>query len=158
MKTILIMRHGEATPMQADDTSRNLTLVGQQQAEKMGIWLHATHKPTALLVSPYVRAQQTAQGVKKNNAFTFEQTCSDITPDGNPQIAADYLETLIAMHPECDTWLIVAHMPIVSYLVDQLSPGNMPIFNTGGVAVISYDDTTQKSHYVSIHAPANIII
>lgn len=152
------MRHGEATPMQADDASRNLTLVGQQQAEKMGKWLHAAYAPTALLVSPYARAQQTALGVKQNNAFLFEETCSDITPEGNPQIAADYLETLIALHPECDTWLVVAHMPIVSYLVDQLSNGNMPIFNTGAVAVISYDDSNQRSQYLSIHAPATVTV
>ncbi|MCQ8877744.1 phosphohistidine phosphatase SixA [Pseudoalteromonas shioyasakiensis] len=156
MKTILIMRHGEATPMQADDESRNLTLVGQQQAEKMGKWLQQTHTPDALLVSPYVRAQQTAMGVKKNNAFVYEETCTDITPEGNPQVAADYLETLIALHPECETWLVVAHMPIVSYLVDQLSNGNMPIFNTGAVAVISYDDTQQKSQYLSIHSPVSV--
>ena len=156
MKTILIMRHGEATPMQADDASRNLTLVGQQQAEKMGKWLHTTYTPTALLVSPFTRAQQTAQGVKKNNAFLFEETCTDIIPEGNPQVAADYLETLIALHPECDTWLVVAHMPIVNYLVDQLSNGNMPIFNTGAVAVISYDDTEKKSQYLSIHSPVSV--
>ncbi|MBB1334479.1 phosphohistidine phosphatase SixA [Pseudoalteromonas sp. SR44-5] len=158
MKTILIMRHGEATPMQADDASRNLTSVGQQQAEKMGLWLQATHTPTALLVSPYIRAQQTAEGVKKHNAFLFEETCSDIIPEGNPQIAADYLETLIAMHPQCDTWLVVAHMPIVSYLVDQLSAGNMPIFNTGAVAVLSYDESRHKSQYLSIHAPNNVAV
>lgn len=158
MKTILIMRHGEATPMQADDASRNLTSVGQQQAEKMGLWLQATHTPTALLVSPYIRAQQTAEGVKKHNAFLFEETCSDIIPEGNPQIAADYLETLIAMHPQCDTWLVVAHMPIVSYLVDQLSAGNMPIFNTGAVAVLSYDESRHKSQYFSIHAPNNVAV
>ena len=60
------------------------------------------------------------------------------------------------MHPQCNTWLVVAHMPIVSYIVDQLSPGNMPIFNTAAVAVIQYDETSQRSEYVNINAPANI--
>lgn len=36
MKTILIMRHGEAAPMQADDAARNLTQVGHLEAKKMG--------------------------------------------------------------------------------------------------------------------------
>ncbi|MFP3352863.1 MULTISPECIES: phosphohistidine phosphatase SixA [unclassified Pseudoalteromonas] len=158
MKTILIMRHGEAIPMQADDVSRNLTSVGQQQAEKMGLWLQKMHAPSGLLVSPYVRAQQTAEAVKKSNHFLFEETCHDIIPDGNPQVAADYLETLIALHPECDTWLVVAHMPIVSYLVDQLCPGNMPIFNTGAVAQISYNEVSLKSDYITINAPANVTV
>ncbi|MFT7566567.1 MAG: phosphohistidine phosphatase, partial [Pseudoalteromonas distincta] len=38
----------------------------------------------------------------------------------------------------------------------QLSPGNMPIFNTGAVAVISYDEQTQRSSYISINAPENL--
>lgn len=150
------MRHGEATPMQADDAARNLTRVGGAEAEKMGIWLSKNHFPDALLVSPYTRAQQTAQGVAKNNNFKFSETTHDIVPEGKPQIAVDYLEALIATHPECNSWLIVAHMPIVSYLVDQLSPGNMPIFNTGAVAVINYDEQTQRSQYMSINAPENV--
>ncbi|ALQ07633.1 MULTISPECIES: phosphohistidine phosphatase SixA [Pseudoalteromonas] len=156
MKTILIMRHGEATPMQADDAARNLTQTGHTEAEKMGLWLAKHYPPDALLVSPYIRAQQTAENVAKNAEFKFSETCSDIVPEGKPQIAADYLETLIAAHPQCNTWLVVAHMPIVSYLVDQLCPGNMPIFNTGAIAVISYDERTQRSQYMSINAPDNV--
>ncbi|WP_409425019.1 MULTISPECIES: phosphohistidine phosphatase SixA [unclassified Pseudoalteromonas] len=158
MKTILIMRHGEATPMHSDDVSRSLTSVGQQQAEKMGLWLQKMHAPSGLLVSPYVRAQQTAEAVKKSNHFLFEETCHDIIPEGNPQVAADYLETLIALHPECDTWLVVAHMPMVSYLVDQLCAGNMPIFDTGAVAQISYDDSQQRSEYLNIYSSNNVDI
>lgn len=156
MKTILIMRHGEAAPIETDDAGRNLTSAGHLQAEKMGRWLQKNHKPTGLLVSPYVRAQQTAKGVKKCNHFLFEQTCADIIPTGNPKIAVDYLETLIALYPQCDAWLIVAHMPIVSYMVDELCVGNMPIFNTGAVAVIRYDETRHKSDYITINAPANV--
>jgi len=62
------------------------------------------------------------------------------------------------MHPQCNTWLVVAHMPIVSYLVDQLSPGHMPIFNTGAVAVIEYDEHNQRCYYHSIHSPNNVEI
>ncbi|MGX1112141.1 phosphohistidine phosphatase [Pseudoalteromonas sp. MBR-15] len=158
MKTILIMRHGEATPMQADDAARQLTPTGQQEASRMGKWLACHYKPDALLVSPYLRAQQTAENATHNIPLLYKETCRDITPDGVPQVATDYLETLIAMHPQCNTWLVVAHMPIVSYLVDQLSPGNMPIFNTGAVAVIEYDETKQRSHYLSIHSPNNVVI
>ena len=68
------MRHSEAIPMHSDDVSRNLTPLGHQQVEKMGLWLQKKHAPTGLLVSPYVRAQQTAEGVKKNNTFLFEET------------------------------------------------------------------------------------
>ncbi|WP_404339056.1 phosphohistidine phosphatase SixA [Pseudoalteromonas mariniglutinosa] len=156
MKTILIMRHGEATPMQADDAARQLTLVGHQEVSIMARWLKQHYQPDALVVSPYTRAQQTANEVTADIALKFTETCGDITPEGSPQVAADYLETLIALHPECDTWLVVAHMPIVSYLVDQLSVGNMPIFNTGAVALLRYDEINQRSQYLSIHSPNSI--
>ena len=44
----------------------------------------------------------------------------------------------------------------VSYLVDQLCPGNMPIFNTGAVAVIHYNENTNRSEYININAPADL--
>jgi phosphohistidine phosphatase len=156
MKTILIMRHGEATPMQADDAARQLTQEGHAEVDKMGVWLAKNYAPDALLVSPYIRAQQTAQDVAKYNEFKYSETTKDIAPEGKPQVAADYIETLIAAHSDCNTWLVVAHMPIVSYLVDQLCPGNMPIFNTAAVAVIQYNEQTQRSEYKSINAPGNV--
>jgi phosphohistidine phosphatase len=156
MKTILIMRHGEASPMQADDAARNLTKNGLYEAEKMGAWLKQNFAPNALLVSPYVRAQQTAMGVCENNEFKFNETTRDIIPDGNPQVAIDYLTTLIDQHSHLNTWLLVSHMPIVSYLVDQLCPGKMPIFCTGSVAVIKYNEKNHRSEYISINSPANI--
>ncbi|MDK1287058.1 phosphohistidine phosphatase SixA [Pseudoalteromonas umbrosa] len=153
MKTILIMRHGEAGPMQANDATRLLTERGQIEALDMGQWLSITHKPSALLVSPYLRAQQTADAVKQNNEFSYQEICSDIIPSGSASFAIDYLETLISMHDEIDTWLVIAHMPIVSYMIDQLVPGEMPIFPTAGVAVIEYCPTTHKSNYKGLQAP-----
>jgi phosphohistidine phosphatase len=155
MKTILIMRHGEAGPMQANDAARTLTSRGTTQSAAMGQWLSEQFPPQAVLVSPYVRAQQTAQGVLQHNSVSFEQTCHDIVPSGNAAVAVDYLETLISMHDTLDTWLVVAHMPIVSYLVDQLVPGEMPIFPTAAVAVIQYNPDTLKSELLQLATPPN---
>ncbi|KZN58011.1 phosphohistidine phosphatase SixA [Pseudoalteromonas luteoviolacea] len=153
MKTLLIMRHGEAGPMQADDAARLLTKRGRAQAFEMGQWLLERHQPQALLVSPYQRAQQTALEVKHNNQFVFEETCSDIVPSGSASFAVDYIETLISMNNDIESWLIVAHMPIVSYMVDQLVPGEMPIFSTASVAVIQYEPATHKASYAGMHSP-----
>ncbi|MCG7548887.1 phosphohistidine phosphatase SixA [Pseudoalteromonas sp. Of7M-16] len=153
MKTILIMRHGEAGPMQANDAARLLTNRGQLQALEMGQWVSQSYQPRALLVSPYARAQQTADAVRQSNQFSFEETCSDIIPSGSASFAVDYLETLISMNEDISTWLIVAHMPIVSYMVDQLVPGEMPIFPTAGIAVIEYCPKTHKAQYKGLQAP-----
>ncbi|KZN63642.1 phosphohistidine phosphatase SixA [Pseudoalteromonas luteoviolacea] len=153
MKTLLIMRHGEAGPMQADDAARLLTEKGHAQAFEMGQWLLETHQPKALLVSPYTRAQQTALEVKRSNRFIFEETCTDIVPSGSASFAVDYIETLVSMNEEVDSWLIVAHMPIVSYMVDQLVPGEMPIFATASIAVVQYDPDTHKASFIGLHSP-----
>ena len=154
MKTILIMRHGEAVPMQAKDEMRVLTQKGQAQANEMGWWLKSHYAPDAVLVSPYLRAQQTAEQVLALNPVEFNETCKDIIPSGDAAFAVDYLETLISLHPQYKTWLVVAHMPIVSYLVDQLSPGKMPIFNTAAVAVIEYDEVAHRGCFLKMQAPS----
>ncbi|MCF2857875.1 phosphohistidine phosphatase SixA [Pseudoalteromonas sp. SMS1] len=153
MKTLLIMRHGEAGPMQADDAGRLLTGRGQAQALEMGQWLQEHHQPQALLVSPYQRAQQTAFEVKRHNQFMFEETCTDIVPSGSASFAVDYIETLLSMNDTIESWLVVAHMPIVSYMVDQLVPGEMPIFGTASIAEIHYDPATHKASYIGMHSP-----
>ncbi|WP_404390663.1 phosphohistidine phosphatase SixA [Pseudoalteromonas phenolica] len=154
MKTILIMRHGEAVPMQADDAARELTPRGISQANEMALWLKAHFQPQAILVSPFIRAQQTAEQVKKHNQVSYFEVCNDIVPSGDARFAIDYLETLMSLNPELDTWLLVAHMPIVSYLVDQLSSGDMPIFSTAGVAVIQYDEKTSKADFLNVVSPS----
>jgi phosphohistidine phosphatase len=154
MKTILIMRHGEAEPMQADDAARALTPRGVSQASEMALWIKAHYQPKAILVSPFIKAQQTAEQVVKHNPADYFEVCKDIVPSGDARFAIDYLETLMSLNPEIETWLLVAHMPIVSYLVDQLSPGDMPIFSTAGIAVIRYDEKNRKADFLKIVSPS----
>ncbi|WMN60958.1 phosphohistidine phosphatase SixA [Pseudoalteromonas xiamenensis] len=157
MKTILIMRHGEAEPLVRHDESRALTEKGCQQAKMMGQWLaKQAFSPEGVLISPYLRAQQTANQVLLFNSPRFLETCSDIVPNGNASFAIDYLETLISMHPDIESWLLVAHMPIVSYLVDQLSPGDMPIFQLAACAQIEYDELTRKGFLKGLHIPERV--
>lgn len=153
MKTILIMRHGEAEPMQADDASRNLTEQGLQQAKDVGEWLKQYFEIDAALVSPFIRAQQTAEQVLALQMPKFVETCSDIVPSGSAHTAIDYLETLISMYPAHQTWILVAHMPIVSYLVDRLCPDTMPIFSTAAVAIIEYNEQTGRAEFTSMQLP-----
>lgn len=154
MKTILIMRHGEAEPLIKSDETRALTAYGQAQASQIGLWLsQQSFAPTGFLVSPFVRAQQTAAQVLSFNPAIYHETCVDIVPSGNAAVAIDYLETLISMNPNIDSWLVVSHMPIVSYLVDQLCPGNLPIFPTAACALINYDEITSKATFGAMHVP-----
>src|SRR5512140_2504847 len=60
---LILWRHADAEPG-VPDAARRLTPKGERQAEKMGAWLDR-HLPedTRILVSPAVRAQQTALGL-----------------------------------------------------------------------------------------------
>ncbi|WP_440055213.1 phosphohistidine phosphatase SixA [Pseudoalteromonas sp. T1lg65] len=155
MKTILIMRHGEAQPMQADDSSRVLTERGVRQANEMANRIKQHLAIDAVLVSPYVRAQQTAECMLAVQAPHYVETCKDIVPSGSAGFAIDYLETLLDLHPEYNTWLLVAHMPIVSYLVEQLCADKLPIFCTAAVAEIHFDEQSKKAEFVTMHVPTS---
>ena len=152
------MRHGDAQPQQGPDHLRALTEKGNQQAVEVGEWLAQRFNPQGLLVSPYVRAQQTAQAVQQHcQRFEFTQTTEDIIPSADAERAVDYIKALVELHPNVDTWLIVAHMPIVSYMVAQFCPDKMPIFPTCGVAAIDYDEVTSKAQWRALYSPQETV-
>ncbi|MFC3031114.1 phosphohistidine phosphatase SixA [Pseudoalteromonas fenneropenaei] len=157
MKTIIIMRHGEAEPLCQQDELRTLTNTGKAEARAMGVWLSKQpFQPDAALISPYTRAQQTAAEVLACNPVRYQETCKDIIPSGNASVAIDYLETLISMQPQCQSWLLVSHMPIVSYLVDQLCPGELPIFQPAAAAIIEYHETTRQAVLLTLKVPSQV--
>ncbi len=154
MKKIFIMRHGEAEGMKADDASRNLTQTGLDQADMMGVWLSRNYEIDVALVSPYVRAQQTLNVVKVSQKnIKLIETTQDLTPEALPTLIIDYLETFLDLNAEFDTILLVSHMPLVSYLVGELCPGQMPIFNTAAIACIEYYADTKKNKLVELKSP-----
>jgi len=154
MKKIFIMRHGQASAMCADDSSRTLTNAGISEVKVMSNWLEKSASIDAVLVSPYVRAQQTFELVKlRQNSIRFEQTSTDFIPEASPAHTCDFLQALIALNPDNDNWLVVAHMPLVSYLVGELCPGKMPIFDTAAIACIEYDEDRGKGELVGLKSP-----
>ena len=98
---IFIMRHGEAEVIASSDESRHLNDYGRKQSISQGQWLKTHLNSTALsvqkvIVSPYIRAQETfelvnlAIGKELNN----DEVWNGITPYGNPNLVADYLNLL----------------------------------------------------------------
>jgi len=157
MKKIFIMRHGQASPMCADDASRTLTSAGISEVEIMRHWLAKIVSIDAVLVSPYVRAQQTCELVKQGqDNIKFEQTSSDFVPESSPAHTCDFLQALIALHPDNNNWLIVAHMPLVSYLVGELCSGKMPIFETAAIACIEFDEGKGVGELVGLKSPNRV--
>jgi phosphohistidine phosphatase len=143
------MRHGEAQNFVAqgsrDDSQRALTAEGKIEAKMMANWLQKMQiNPMQVFVSPYIRAQQTC-AIATSMMQTAITTLDFITPSGDAKQVHDFIDGWCSEQVAVSTnqepsLLIISHMPLVSYLVAQLTQsGNTPIFSTAGIAHIDYD-------------------
>ncbi|WP_281556664.1 phosphohistidine phosphatase SixA [Thalassomonas sp. RHCl1] len=163
---LYIMRHGQASPIANSDAERQLTKQGQFEAEIMGKWLKNMQvNLDHVLVSPYIRAQQTAAMVKATlNWSGPATTCDLITPSGNAAQVHDYLDGMLAQSrgksnsdKGIQELLVVSHMPLVSYLVEDLTfDRKSPIFQTAGIAQIDYDLGSMKGELVRLVSPHDL--
>lgn len=134
MRTLILMRHGQAEPYQTDDAARRLTSKGIAEVQSVAEQLLALDiRPNKILASSYQRALQTAElisGVIGQGREIEQETL--FTPEADPRIAVNYLEAI-----EAKTTLVSCHMPIVSYMLLLLSQGQMQwSFPTAGAAVL----------------------
>ncbi|MBU3022407.1 phosphohistidine phosphatase SixA [Aestuariibacter sp. A3R04] len=144
---LIVMRHGEAESLRIDDKSRQLTASGRRQVAQAAQWLVENYCPEArvdlALVSPYRRARQTFDLVNLDVSVGKALECDDIVPEGNPQIAHDYLDTLLSAAQgkvkPVKSVLLVSHMPFVSYFLDEISTVKTnSLFATASMAIVEY--------------------
>lgn len=112
-----ILRHGEAQAQASTDAERNLTEHG-----RAGVLRSAAHligQPlSAIIASPYVRAQQTAHLVREALGFVPDiRTVPWLTPEGSPEKVLEKLDT-------DDNVLLVSHQPLVGSLISFLQHGH----------------------------------
>ena len=119
---ILIMRHGEAQAFAESDSQRQLTPNGQSQAIRAGQCLNPLLLSfNEVWVSPYIRAQQTANAVLEAAGLMAipRRTVASITPDNSVYEVANLLEK-----SNVGNLLLVSHQPLVSTLVGLLVHAN----------------------------------
>ncbi len=143
---IFIMRHGEAEHFANSDAERALTKRGKmaslavaQAASEQGI-----SQFDKVLVSPYLRAQETWLEISQTFSGKKVETCDDITPYG---MSDDVFDLTLAMAEveKLETILFVSHLPLVGYLTAEFATGMAPpMFPTSGLACIEFDLETQK--------------
>jgi phosphohistidine phosphatase len=156
---IFIMRHGQANPMASSDSARELTKQGMLESSKMASWLKENASNIEqVLVSPYIRAQQTANIVSVDSGLSAKiSTIDSITPSGDAQQVHDYIDGLCSEN-NFEQLLIVSHMPLVSYLVAELTFNQeSPIFQTAGIAQIDYDVDKMKGELIQLISPFDLL-
>lgn len=148
---IWIMRHGEAGFNAPSDSQRSLTENGQRMAKEKGLMLGEQFKLQGILldkliVSPYLRAQQTAeQLIQGFQAVDFSQNFANITeewagitPSGDVDTVIDYLDFL--REEGAKNVFIVSHLPLVFELVQALTHHQANVhFYPAVVAEIEWD-------------------
>jgi len=151
------MRHGQANPMGSIDSERKLTEQGFSEVKVMAQWINVANLSLEnIFVSPYVRAQQTANTVLNGlNASPLLTTLDFITPSGNAKDVHNYIDGMSGMDEQ--SLLIVSHMPLVSYLVAELTLGHhSPIFQTAAIAQIDYDVEKMTGKLVKLISPFDL--
>ncbi len=152
---IFIMRHGEAQHHAASDAERALTDRGRDESvsvARAGVTQKSLSHIDKVLVSPYLRAQQTWQEISQYFSADSIETCEDITPYGQSDMVFEYVSARVEAE-ELQSVLLVSHLPLVGYLVAEFVPDMVaPMFPTSGLVCIEYDPETRKGEVLwNIH-------
>ncbi|QBQ63049.1 phosphohistidine phosphatase SixA [Actinobacillus indolicus] len=136
---IWVMRHGEASFQAKTDNERPLTENGHQMAFEQGMKLgnifnNQQVKLDKILVSPYLRTQQTMENVLRGiqavgsmqSFANIQETWDEITPAGDPDVVMDYLHFL--REEGAQNVLIISHLPLVFDLVYALTKQNVNFY------------------------------
>lgn len=137
---IIVMRHGEAEMIANSDRERRLTLRGQRQASAQGTLLRQQVNFDKVLVSPYVRAQETFQQVNEVYEGKLQEkmeTWAGITPNGQAETVVDYLNLLSQQNVY--SVLIISHLPLVGDIIGVLGLKHLVKFYPATFAEIEWN-------------------
>lgn len=156
---LYIVRHGEAEPLTHEDQARQLTEHGKWEAKRTALWLKTqVNEFTQTYVSPYVRAQQTKDIILETGPSTKHiETETMLTPEGNASAVMDYILASVSKDSEEDQHILcVSHMPLVSYLIGELT-GYTPIMATAGVAQIAVNMDKWQGQLKTLLSPEQML-
>ncbi|HBV76338.1 MULTISPECIES: phosphohistidine phosphatase SixA [Vibrio] len=147
---IYIMRHGDAETFAASDAERPLSQMGHDQSLKVAQRCrdNGQEEFDLVLVSPYLRAQQTWKTISPILKANNVEDCSDITPYGDSETVVEYVCAL-AETQFLQNILLVSHLPLVGYLTaDFVTDMPPPMFPTSGMVCIDFDVDTRKGQII----------
>jgi phosphohistidine phosphatase len=138
---VFIMRHGEAGSFALNDAQRTLTERGEAQSQQVAeaVISQGVTGFDLVLVSPYIRAQQTWDVISHRFSAKRVEECEDITPYGQSDDVHEFICAL-AETQGLDSVLLVSHLPLVGYLTAEFVNDMVaPMFPTSGFAAVDYD-------------------
>lgn len=145
---IIIMRHGEAEHSAPSDAERALTEKGRAVSCEIAgrlVKQQGIGSLDKVLVSPYLRAQQTWQAIAQCFTTNQVETCDDISPYGQADDVVEYIAALVETE-NLQTVLVVSHLPLVGYLVaEMVADVPAPMFPTSGIVGIEFDPETRQA-------------
>lgn len=132
-KTVLIMRHGQASNTGNEDRLRPLTATGRHAVAAMGhAILDRGAVPDTIVTSIALRARETAREVAGvwNHPHPIVQI-----PELYSGLGHDYLKCLQALPDTTDSVLVVGHNPSIADLATRLrsSGAKMGPFEAGSI-------------------------
>lgn len=117
---LYLLRHGRAQDRAPSDALRALTADGRLQVSNVAAQFQARGlRPQRCLVSPYLRARQTAEGFLSAARLALSQEdCALLCPDSSTLELLRFLQA----QPEADI-LLIGHNPLLSNLCALLREG-----------------------------------
>ena len=143
MKTLLILRHGEAEQgIPNHDFERSLKKSGEQEAQAAGAEVRRRGIPLDLIIcSAALRAQQTAKRAAQTVGYDRPiEKLDTLYLSGVPQ----HLEILAGLDDACQNVLLVGHNPDLEDLINRLTGGYVPL-TTGALVGINFDTDSWKT-------------
>ncbi len=91
---------------------------------------------SGLLVSPYLRAQQTADCIDQVYGGLMRINCDELVPEASPALLLDWL----LANPVSENTVLVSHMPLVAQLTAVWTGSTARIgYTVGTVACLDVD-------------------
>ncbi|GAD03663.1 phosphohistidine phosphatase SixA [Agarivorans albus] len=152
---VFIMRHGEAEMFAASDSERALNQSGLNEVGKMGAYLaDKLAQLDYVLVSPYLRAQQTWQRLAQSLPEAVKVIeLNELTPSGDEVAVVSLINELALEQPQGNL-LVVSHLPLVGFIVEGLvAEAGAPLFSTAAVAELQVG---QENSFISLQHPISL--
>lgn len=145
---LFVLRHGHAEPEALKDSLRELTSQGRTEVKASVLAkIDALSAVQKVLVSPYVRAQQTAKivldelgakGFASAEAVSKREETRLLVPGGSPHKLIEYLHSLFHQQNH-DSILLVGHQPLLGTLVDELCGFETGVHRLATASVVAID-------------------